>query len=242
MLDKILDAAESLGKKLASKNSQVISVPVKTTQAPKEQVAQPMQGEVAPTPKPQQLPTSGYFFYRIKAFRDNDLGTGYWQGFLKSFSDITDPIHFLIIGNNHSSGLYAKIPASIQFYFENVFYSSFPTSELIPVEAIPQVAITDYVAYGDKDVIATDKDFTKDGSYLDPMKDIFSVYETVDHLNNVTLQFSYIFKKKEDPRKKYIQSVKKFFAMFVKKEVKKEDEKKEKPEDDVMKFGLRIGF
>ncbi len=122
-----------------------------------------------------------------------------------------------------------------------MFYASFPTSELIIIEAIPQVAITNYIAYGEKDVLATDKDFIKDGNYLDPMKDIFSIYENVDQSQNITIQFTYGFKKKEDPRKKYIEAVKKFFAMFIKKEEKKEEgAKKEAPEDDAMKFGLSI--
>ncbi len=239
MLDKILDIAESLGNMIAQKKGQSVSVQSK----PVAQAISEQQTTFSPTPvvaAPQ--PSHGYLFYRIKSFKDNELGTGYWQGFLKSFSDITDPLHFFIIGNNHSLGLFAKIPASIQFYFENVFYASFPTSELIAIETLPGGSVSNYIAYGEKDVIATDKDFTKDGAYLDPMKDLFSVYETVDQANSITLQFSYIFKKKEDPRKKFVDNMKKFVKMFVKKEVKKEDEKKEKPEDEPTKCGLRIGF
>ena len=134
------------------------------------------------------------------------------------------------------------MPANIQFYFENVFYASFPTSELILIEAIPQVPVNQYVGYGEKDLLATDKDFTKDGNYLDPMKDIFSVYENVDQMNNITIEFKYGFKKKEDPWKKYIDMLKKMVSVFAKKEEKKEGEKKEAPEDDAIKFGLTVGF
>lgn len=207
MLDKILDLAESLGNQIAKKPGQSVSVQKKS--AVSSSVASSQQIS-APVVAPAVVPSNGYLYYRIKSFRDNELGTGYWQGFLKSFSDNTEPLHFFITGNNQTSGLYAKIPVSIQFYFENVFYASFPTSELILVETIPQVPITNYIVFGEKDVIATDKDFTKDGKYLDPMKDIFSVYETVDSLNNITIQYTYTFKKKDDPRKKYIQALKKF--------------------------------
>lgn len=181
--------------------------------------------------------------YLIKPFKDNELGTGYRQGFIKSFSDITDPIHFFISGNNASSALYAQIPASIQFYFENVFYASFPTSELVLLESIPVVPVQHYIAYGEKDVIATDKDFTKDGAYLDPMKDIFAVYENVDQSNTITLQFTYTFKKAVDPRKKYVDAIRKVFTfLFAKKADPAAEGKKEEKEDESIKFGLRIGF
>lgn len=220
MLDKILDLAESLGKQIAQKPGQSVSAAKKPVSA--TPIAQPATSQAIVAP----IATSGFLFYRIKPFKDNDLGTGYWQGFLKSFSDITDPISFIITGNNYHLGLYAKVPVGIQFYFENVFYASFPTSELLLVDAIPAVPVTHYIAYGEKDVIATDKDFKKDSDYLDPMKDIFSVYETVDQMNNITIQFTYGFKKKDDPWKKYIDMIKKIFSLLAKKEEKKEGEVK----------------
>lgn|GEM_PF-627614 len=217
MLDKILDLAESLGNQIVHKKGQ--SVPAVS----KEDVPAPIVSEGA---KPAAHTQAKVLYYRLKPFKDNELGTGYRQGFLKSFSDITDPISFYITGSNYALSLYAKIPAGIQFYFENLFYASFPTSELIMVDSIPQVPVTQYIAYGEKDVLATDKDFTKDGNYLDPMKDIFSVYENVDQLNNITLQFTYTFKKKDDPRKKYVDMIKKFVAFLVKKEETKDGEAK----------------
>lgn len=192
MLDRILDLAESLGKQIVQPKGQSVSATPKSAQMPAP--SQPLNPIAQPVvnANPVAVPSDAKFlYYRIRSFKDNDLGTGYMQGFLKSFSDITEPLSFFIVGSSFSLGLYAKVPVGIQFYFENVFYSSFPTSELVQIETIPQVPVTNYIVYGDKDVIATDKDFTKDGDYLDPMKDIFSVYETVDPMNNVTLEFKY---------------------------------------------------
>lgn len=239
MLDKILDLAESLGKQIVQSKGQSVSASSNSQNIPTVPPAQPVPQQ--PTQTAAANPQAKHIYYRIKAFKDNELGTGYWQGFLKSFSDITDPISFYITGSNYSMGLYARVPVGIQFYFENVFYASFPTSELIIVEGVPAVPVTSYIAYGEKDVIATDKDFTKDGDYLDPMKDIFSVYENIDQMNNITLQFTYSFKKKDDPRKKYVDMIKKFISFLAKKEEKKEGEEK-KEEDEGMKFGLSIGF
>lgn len=248
MLDKILDLAESLGKQIVQPKGQSVSAKMKTaTVAPQAQPSahseQPQAQQVAPMQQPAAIPTDAKFlYYRIRSFKDNDLGTGYMQGFLKSFSDITDPISFYIAGNNYALGLYAKIPVGLQFYFENVFYSSYPTSELVLVDSIPQAPVTNYIAYGDKDVLATDKDFTKDGDYLDPLKDLFSVYETVDPMNNVTIEFKYTFKKKEDPRKKYVEMLKKILSFAFKKDEKKEGDDKKEEEDETMKFGLSVGF
>lgn len=219
MLDKILDLAESLGKQIVHPKGQSVSATRKPTQsAPVSVQTVASQPQTTTT----TAPAAKFLFYRIKPFKDNELGTGYWQGFLKSFSDITDPISFYISGNSHTLTLYAKIPVGIQFYFENVFYASFPTSELIPIDAIPLAPITNYIAYGEKDVIATDKDFKKDSDYLDPMKDLFSTYENVDQMNAITLEFKYGFKKKEDPWKKYIEMFKKILSFAAKKEEKKE--------------------
>lgn len=243
MLDKILDLAESLGKQIVQPKGQSVSATPKTVPMPQSSSSATTATKIATIAPSIAIPTDAKFlYYRIKSFKDNDLGTGYMQGFLKSFSDITEPLSFFIVGSSFSLGLYAKVPVGMQFYFENVFYSSFPTSELVHVDVIPQVPVTNYIVYGDKDVIATDKDFTKDGDYLDPMKDIFSVYETVDAMSNMTIEFKYGFKKKDDPWKKYVEMIKKIFTFVFHKEEKKEEGEKKDAEEDVMKFGLTVGF
>ncbi|MBR6907157.1 hypothetical protein IKN40_01260 [bacterium] len=44
----------------------------------------------------------------------------------------------------------------------------------------------------------------KDGSYLDPMTDIFAVFQNVDKKSTLKIQFDYTFKLEEDDLTKFI--------------------------------------
>jgi len=45
--------------------------------------------------------------------------------------------------------------------------------------------------------IADKTDFTRDGTYMDPMNDILSLYNTVDGESNLDLYFTYAFKRRK---------------------------------------------
>jgi hypothetical protein len=95
------------------------------------------QTEIEP-PKPIISLDSDKIVYRIKPFKDNENSTAYWQSFLKSFADVTDPVEYVITGNRASIAMYAIMPSSVALYFENVFYANFSTSELLKESFVPR--------------------------------------------------------------------------------------------------------
>lgn len=86
--------------------------------------------------------------------------------------DLTQSVQYVITGNRANIQMYAIMPLSIALYFENVFYASFPTSELIREDFSP-MSPQYRISYGEKDILTTDKDFMKEGQYMDPLKDLF---------------------------------------------------------------------
>lgn len=156
--------------------------------------------------------------------------------------DLTQSVQYFITGDRANIVMYAVVPASIAIYFENVFYASFGTSELIKDDKFVPPTLNYWLSYGEKEVLMTDKDFMKEGKYLDPLKDVFGAYENVDPTTKLTLAFTYTFKTEKDPRDAFFEKlagiIKKIFPG--KAEEKKEEKKEEKPED-VIKCGLAIG-
>lgn len=70
--------------------------------------------------------------------------------------------------------------------------------------------------------------FTKDGSYLDPMNDIFSLYGNVSKDNSLSIFFRITYKKEPTFRQEFFGKFKKFFSRSrgAKKEEAPAEEKK----------------
>lgn len=236
--DMILDFAENLGRKLANKatSQQFSGSSDKQTPSsihtitPDIEVSKPvLQWDKA--------------IYRIKPFKDNENGTAYWQSFLKSFMDLTQSVEYIITWNRGSIKMYAVMPASIALYFENVFYANYPTSELIREDFSPQWS--QYrISYGEKDILTTDKDFNREGKYLDPLKDIFGIFDNVDTNQRLTFSFTYTFKSEKDFWDGFFEWVASVLRkIFPKKEEEKPAEKEEKPEDAIKVWiAIGVGF
>ncbi len=207
--------------------------------APSQAVSQP--AIVKEVSKP-QMPTDTVV-YRVKPFKDNEFGTGYWQSFLKSFMDVSQSIQYIVTGNRASLTMYAVMPASIGLYFENVFYANYPTSELIK-EVYTPVKTQFWISYGEKDVLTVDKDFMREGKYLDPLKDIFGVFDNIDATQQLSFSFTYTFKSEKDFWEVFFGKVSDVLQkIFSKKEEVKEAVKEEKPEDAVKcKVAIGIGY
>lgn len=139
----------------------------------------------------------GKTVYRIKPFKDNEYGTAYWQSFLKSFMDISQTVQYVITGDRTNIVMYAIVPNDLMVYFENVFYASFPTSELIKDTTFVLPAADYWVSYGKDDVLMADKDFMREGAYLDPLKDLYGAFDTIDPSTKLTFVCSYVFKKEK---------------------------------------------
>jgi len=207
--------------------------------SPSQQSSSPTQSPTPTTPAPAStqsppLVVSNTITYRIKPFKDNDHGIAYRQGFLKSFMDMTKQVQYTIIGNRSGMTMYAIVPTDIALYFENVFYASYPTSELIK-DTIELPATKFWVSYGEKDVIVTEREYMKEGKYLDPMRDLFGVYDTVDATDRLMLSFTHTFKTEKTSRQKFMEKVQKVmkFLARVKAEEKPAETKPENPEDAI---------
>jgi hypothetical protein len=232
-------------KPVVTAPKEVVAPTISTTAKPVA-VTQPV---VNPTPtvekavpeaKPQLL-EGNKVVYRIKPFKDNEYSTGYRQTYLKSFMALTQSVQYVISGNRASIALFAVMPEEIAIYFENAFYSSYPTSELIR-ESYTPLKSQYRVSYGKDDVLVTDKDFMKEGWYLGPLKDIFGVFDNVQPGDQLSFSYTYTFKKDKSTREKWKEKAKKLFSkIFPKKEEAKTEESKEKPED-ALKCDVAIGI
>lgn len=232
-----INTAEITEKTWSASTERKIPNPQPTTQLPpatkitsiddKETVQPEMQEEK----KELISPIPGKTVYHIKPFKDNDHGTAYWQSFLKSFMDISQTIQYVITGNKTNIVMYAVVPNDLVVYFENVFYASFPTSELIKDYTFVLPSAQYWVSYGKDDVLMADKDFMKEGAYLDPLKDLFGAFDTIDSATNFTFVCSYVFKKEKWFWENLVDFVNALRKGVTKSDDKAIEKKEEKPED-----------
>lgn len=145
------------------------------------------------------------------------------------------------MGNNAEIKLYVKLPRDFQPYFQNTFYTTFTTSDLAESEALclggekVRLGLTKESFFGGKEVswvLKTKEEFTKDGSYLDPMTDIFAVFQNVDRNSTLKIVFEYTFKLEEDDLTKFLNTTKKVFNYLWRWSAKKpESESGEEPKE-----------
>lgn len=137
------------------------------------------------------------------------------------------------------------MPRDFQTYFTTTFYTTFPTSDLVKLEKFTRPVPHTYLglvqknAFGFKKtpaVLKTKDDFSHAGSYLDPMSDIFAVFQNVDTQSKLWISFEYTFKLEESVLQ---QSIKAFTGvisyLWKVKDEKKDAEAKEesKPKSDL---------
>ena len=78
-------------------------------------------------------------------------------------------------------------------------------------------------------MLKTKEEFTKDGSYLDPMIDIFAVFQNVDRDSQLKIAFEYTFKLEEDELTKLFSFFGKVFSYLWRGGAKKKEESPENP-------------
>ena len=182
----------------------------------------------------QQL--SQYVYYQIKPFKDNELGVGYWEKVIKNLISLkTKKISFMIMGNMAEIKLFVKLPRDFQSYFKNTFYTTFTTSDLIEVGKIPLGEGRKFLWISEWGLLKTKEEFTRDGSYLDPMNEIFAVFQNVDKDSVLKICFEYTFKIEEDDLTKFLNGAKKVIS-YMRNSGKKEEEKPEEKKVEVNLF------
>lgn len=181
-------------------------------------------------------PLSQYVYYQIKPFKDNELGVGYWEKVIKNLISLkTKKISFMIMGNMAEIKLFVKLPRDFQSYFKNTFYTTFTTSDLIEVGKIPLGEGRKFLGISEGGILKTKEEFTRDGSYLDPMNEIFAVFQNVDKDSVLKICFEYTFKIEEDDLTKFLNGAKKVIS-YMRNSGKKEEEKPEEKKAEVNLF------
>ena len=159
------------------------------------------------TPKTQSAPrqntltvdqsTGNYIFFQIKPFKDNDRGIGHRDTVIKNLISLKRrKIIFMMRGNSADIKLYVGIPKNFKNYFENTFYASFPTSDIVQLKE--EIAIPlqrEKLVFSKKGEFLTKEQFTRDGSYMDPMNGLFALYNLVDSNSRVDIYFNYVFSR-----------------------------------------------
>jgi hypothetical protein len=93
---------------------------------------------------------SEHVFFQIKPFKDNELGVNHWNTVISNLISLkTNKITFLISGNSHSIKLFVVIPKSFKNYFQNTFYSNFPTSDLQQIDPFVLPINRDFIRFSE---------------------------------------------------------------------------------------------
>lgn len=145
---------------------------------------------------------SKYFFLQLKPFKDNELGVNHWDNVLRNCSSLKrKKISFIIYWNNNNIKLFVKLPREFETFFKNTFYANFSTSDLENTDINPelnskkQFLERKYIRFAKKAELNTREFFTKDGSYMDPMRDILSLFWNIRSTDNLMISFKYTFKQ-----------------------------------------------
>jgi len=123
--------------------------------------------------------------------------------------------------------LYMTCDASLQQYIENIFYASFPTSELNTVDGKPSSPNTFLIPrkksiFHDETIFNDTTVFTKNGTYMSPFHDILSLYNAIDTESELTICLSLLFGKTKNIWHKTFGMITKLFIPYSKEASKTE--------------------
>ncbi|HPC34230.1 MAG TPA: type IV secretion system DNA-binding domain-containing protein, partial [Candidatus Absconditabacterales bacterium] len=148
---------------------------------------------------------SRYFFLQLKPFKDNELGVNHRDTVLRNCASLKrKTISFILYGNSHNIKIFVKLPKQFETFFKNTFYASFSTSDLEDTDTNPflnkkgRTLEKKYIVFRRKAEINDKSFFTKDGSYMDPMRDLLALFGNVASTDNLTIEFQYKFKKRKN--------------------------------------------
>jgi guanylate kinase len=138
---------------------------------------------------------SRYVYFQIKPFKDNDRGIQHREKVIENLISLKDKvISFAVSGNAHGIKFYVKLPSSFKNYFENTFYSNYPTSDLAETSS-PKFSKDKHRIIPKKGESFKEREsFQKGTTYLDPMNDVLALFQNIDRKSRLDLFFDYTFK------------------------------------------------
>ena len=138
------------------------------------------------------------------------------------------------MGNATEIKLFVKLPRDFESYFKNTFYTTFTTSDLVEVDKVLLGTDRNYMGMSNDAVLKLKDDFSKDGSYMDPMNEIFATFQGLDKDSVLKIVFEYTFKIEEDDLTIFLNKLGKMITYLWNGGAKKAEEKpEEKPVIDL---------
>ena len=138
------------------------------------------------------------------------------------------------MGNAAEIKLFVKLPRDFESYFKNTFYTTFTTSDLVEVDKVLLGTDRNYMGMSNDAVLKLKDDFSKDGSYMDPMNEIFATFQGLHKDSVLKIVFEYTFKIEEDDLTIFLNKLGKMITYLWNGWAKKTEEKPgEKPVIDL---------
>lgn len=171
-------------------------------------------------------------FLQIKPFKDNEFGINHWNAVISNLISLkSNTITFLMSWNSHSIKFFVVIPKSFKNYFQNTFYSNYPTSDLKEEQAFVLPNNRNFIRFSEDWVLNSQSTFTKDWKYMDPIKDILSLYNNIDKDSKLNIYFDFKFKKSKNILQQIWSFIKRAWWANKKTEEKKDDNL---PKEDIL--------
>lgn len=171
MLENILNLAENIGKGISNK---LFSDNTKTKN------------------KSRTIETIWKTYYKLMFFKNNQNWLDYWKSFLWNFSNLKENIQISIIWNKWEISFYVSVSNKLSSYFENTFYANFPTSNLEKIKKTPTHQ-SKYINFNSNTNFYDNKYFTKWWKYIDPFKDLLSIFGWIQWNSQLIIEYNYKF-------------------------------------------------
>ncbi|MDR2190047.1 MAG: type IV secretion system DNA-binding domain-containing protein [Candidatus Peribacteria bacterium] len=144
---------------------------------------------------PAPTKSSRYVYFHIKPFKDNDRDIQHWEKVIENLISLKDKvISFVVSGNAYGISFFVKLPVSFKHYFENTFYSNYPTSDLVEISAPKLSKERHWIIPKKGETFREREEFSKGGTYIDPMNDVLALFQNIDRKSRLDLFFDYTFK------------------------------------------------
>ena len=133
---------------------------------------------------------------QIKPLRENERGIENRISFIRNLWSLKSSINLRISGNNTNIKLFLSCETKQLQFIENMFYASYPDSELIITNEIIKPA-NEFISMTKKTIVRDHTSYTQSWSYMSPFHDILSLFNTVDVESTLTIQITLQFNKEK---------------------------------------------
>lgn len=135
-------------------------------------------------------------YFQIKPFKDNENGVNHRETLSKNLISLkSNKITFVVKWNWNNIKLFAIVPKDFENFFKNIFYNSFATSDLFTYDKFKASSELSYIHFPKSEKIKFKENFVRDGSYMDPMNNIISIYNNISQNSELEVYITCKYKK-----------------------------------------------